>query len=160
MASVKLFLLNKHRWGRRWGFGSFFLVTGLLCLVLPGGGLAAQEEPQVIELTMETMAELTMSTSFAIRQLNLEIERDQHNLKAERARLKSSVSLNLTTPSYRLTSEPRWNSTLDKFDNRTGKLSALGGGTIHPAAGDPLRVSHQRVPLHQQPNVPVHSGRG
>lgn len=90
------------------------LILGSLCL--PSLEISGQETPQIIELTMETMAELTMSTSFAIRQLNLDIERDQHNLKAERARLKSSVSLNLTTPSYRLTSEPRWNSTLDKFE--------------------------------------------
>jgi hypothetical protein len=82
----------------------------------PGASLGAQDEPQVVELTMETMAELTMSTSFTIRQLNFEIEREQLNLKAQRARLKSNVNLSLTTPRFSLTSEPRWNSSLDKFE--------------------------------------------
>lgn len=67
-----------------------------------------------VALTMERMVQLTMSNSFTIRRLNLEVDRSRYNLRAERARLKSSVDLNLTTPSLRLTSEPRWNSTLQR----------------------------------------------
>ncbi len=63
---------------------------------------------------MENMVDLTMSSSYTIKRLNLEIQRDQHNLRAERARLKSSVDLELTIPAFRLTSEPRWNSDLQK----------------------------------------------
>jgi len=92
-----------------------FLLTILVVPFLPRAPLIAQDQPQVVELTMENMADLTMSTSFRVRQLNLEIERDQHNLKAERAGLKSRVNLKLNTPSFRLTSEPRWDSNLSKF---------------------------------------------
>jgi outer membrane protein TolC len=63
---------------------------------------------------MERMVQLAMSNSFTIRRLNLEVERSRHSLRAERARLKSSVELDLTSPSLRLTSEPRWNSTLQR----------------------------------------------
>ena len=88
--------------------------TTLVAPALPGGPLAAQEEPQIIELTLERMVELTMSSSFTVRRLNLEVERDRYNLKAQRARLKSSVDLDLTIPAFRLTSEPKWNSDLQK----------------------------------------------
>ena len=89
------------------------LAAGLV-LVAPGGELVAQEPPQVIDLTLERMVDLTLSTSYQIRRLNLEIERDQHNLHAEQASLKSSVDLDLTIPQFNLTSEPKWNSELQK----------------------------------------------
>jgi outer membrane protein TolC len=63
---------------------------------------------------MENMVGLTMASSFRVRRLNYDIEREQFNLKAERAGLKSSVNLELTTPSFRLTSEPKWNASLGK----------------------------------------------
>ncbi len=89
------------------------LAAGLV-LVVPGGELVAQEPPQVIDLTLERMVDLTLSTSYQIRRLNLGIERDQHNLHAEQAGLKSSVDLDLTIPRFNLTSEPKWNSELQK----------------------------------------------
>jgi outer membrane protein TolC len=99
---------------RRWGV----LLLAVLATWLPAGpGLAAQEqqdEPRVLDLTLERMVDLALSRSYQVRQLNLSIERDQHNLRAEQARLKSSVGLDLTMPSYRLTSEPKWNSVLQK----------------------------------------------
>ncbi len=74
----------------------------------------AQEGGQVIELTLERMVQLTMSSSFRVRQLNLEVRRDQYNLQAEQARLKSRVDMDLTIPAFALTSEPKWNSDLQK----------------------------------------------
>jgi outer membrane protein len=82
--------------------------------VLPGAPLAGQEGRQVIDLTLERMVDLTLSTSYQIRRLNLDIQRDQHNLVAEQARLRSSVDMDLTIPAFRLTSEPKWNSDLQK----------------------------------------------
>ncbi|MCJ7628436.1 MAG: TolC family protein, partial [Longimicrobiales bacterium] len=95
------------------------LVILALCAILteallPGRGILAQEESRVFELTLENMVDLTMSSSFRVRQLNYDVERDQLNLRAQRARLRSSANLELTTPAFRLTSEPRWNSTLQK----------------------------------------------
>jgi outer membrane protein TolC len=86
----------------------------LAFLGLPGGQLAAQEQAQVIDLTLERMVDLTLSTSYQIRRLNLGIQRDQHNLHAEQARLRSSVDMDLTIPAFRLTSEPKWNSDLQR----------------------------------------------
>ncbi len=92
----------------RWG------VMGGMGLLLAVHALEAQEGRQVIDLTLERMVELTMSSSFRVRQLNLEVRRDQYNLQAEQARLKSRVDLDLTIPAFSLTSEPKWNSTLGK----------------------------------------------
>jgi outer membrane protein TolC len=92
----------------------FLLILALAGGVPTGVPLAAQEGPQVIDLTLERMVDMTLSSSYQIRRLNLEIQREQHNLHAEQARLKSSVDLSLTTPAFRLTSEPKWNSDLQK----------------------------------------------
>lgn len=95
--------------------GAWFFLVFLGAWTSPGSGLAAQEDgPAIIDLTLERMVELALSRSYQVRQLNLSIERDRHNLRAQQARLKSSVDLDLTMPSYRLTSEPKWNSTLQK----------------------------------------------
>jgi hypothetical protein len=99
------------------------LARGAMLILLSsvaGSGLAprrveAQEPaPGVIDLTLERMVELSLSSSYQIRRLNLEIQRDQYSLKAQQARLKSSVDLDLTVPAFSLTSEPKWNSDLQK----------------------------------------------
>ncbi len=94
----------------------FGIVLGatLAAPVLSGSPLGAQEEPQVVELTLENMVDLTMNNSFRVRRLRYDVDRDQLNLKAQRARLRSSASLEVTTPAFRMTSEPKWNSTLGK----------------------------------------------
>jgi outer membrane protein TolC len=102
-------------------FRPFFRGVGAAILAglaagLPGFTRAAaqEEDARVIDLTLERMVELTMSRSYQVRQLNLSIQRDRYNLQAEQARLKSSVDLDLTVPSFRLTSEPKWNSVLER----------------------------------------------
>jgi len=82
--------------------------------VQPSRGISAQEAPQIIELTIERMVELTMSTSYTIRRLNLDVQRQQYNLKAQQARLKSRVDLELIAPAFRRTSEPKWNAALGR----------------------------------------------
>jgi len=99
---------------------SLFLCVALAGSTLPFEASIAQEVPQpregqvVHHLTLENMVDLTMSTSYTVRRLNLEVERDRYNLKAERARLRSSADLDLIIPAFRLTSEPKWNSELQK----------------------------------------------
>jgi outer membrane protein TolC len=82
--------------------------------LFPVEGLAQEDPPQTIDLTLERMVELSLSSSYQIRRLNLEIQRDQHNLRAHQARLKSSVDMDLTIPAFSLESEPRWNSDLQR----------------------------------------------
>jgi outer membrane protein TolC len=108
---------NAHRLFAVLGVG--MAVLGLASLAAPASAQAPGEGPanvgpQVVELTLERMVDLTLSRSYQIRRLNLEIQRDQFNLHAERARLKSSVDLDLTVPAFRLTSEPKWNSDLQR----------------------------------------------
>ena len=81
---------------------------------LPGRADAQEPGPQLIDLTLERMVELSLSSSYEVRRLNLEIQRDQYSLKAHQARLKSSVDMDLTIPAFSLTSEPKWNSDLQK----------------------------------------------
>ncbi len=107
----------QHRLARMPGLATrvgLALALASAFFVLPGAPLAGQEGRQVIDLTLERMVDLTLSTSYQIRRLNLDIQRDQHNLVAEQARLRSSVDMDLTIPAFRLTSEPKWNSDLGK----------------------------------------------
>jgi outer membrane protein TolC len=82
--------------------------------LLPGRADAQEPGPRLIDLNLERMVELSLSSSYEVRRLNLEIQRDQYSLKAQQARLKSSVDMDLTIPAFSLTSEPKWNSDLQK----------------------------------------------
>lgn len=94
----------------RWSW--FGLLMGLQATAVPPLGAQGGRGP--IDLTLERMVELTLSSSFRIRNLILDVRREQLNLQAEQARLKSSVEMNLAVPSFRMTSEPRWNSVLQR----------------------------------------------
>ncbi|MGW8264975.1 MAG: TolC family protein [Longimicrobiales bacterium] len=84
------------------------------CLFLPFRAEAQEPASNIIDLTLERMVEMSLSSSYDIRRLNLEIQRDQYGLKAQQARLKSSVDMDLTIPAFSMTSEPKWNSDLQK----------------------------------------------
>lgn len=75
---------------------------------------APAQGTQVVELTLEGMVDLAMSSSFQIRQVELNIQRTRHNLRAEQAGLKSRVDLNLQTPNWQAISEARYNSVLGR----------------------------------------------
>ena len=69
------------------------LLTVILLMLLSGAPLHGQERGAVVELTLERMVELTLSTSYRVRQLNLSIDRTRHYLQAQEARLKSRVDM-------------------------------------------------------------------
>ncbi|NJD19715.1 MAG: TolC family protein [Gemmatimonadetes bacterium] len=94
--------------------GRIGAAAAALLALLPGAAPLAGQQTRAIELTVERMVELMLSSSFRVRNLNLDIRREQYNLQAEQARLKSSVNLDLSVPAMRLTSEPQWNSTLQR----------------------------------------------
>jgi outer membrane protein len=83
------------------------LLAASFALVAP---LGAQQTP--IEMTLERMVDLSLSDSYRVRGLNLNIDRQRYRLQAEEARLKSRVSLELSAPEFESIAEPRWNSTL------------------------------------------------
>ena len=76
--------------------------------------LAGQAQGQVIELTLDRMVELALDNSYRVQQLNLSIDRTQLSLKAQRARLRSSVDLDISAPDFRSISETQWNSDLQR----------------------------------------------
>jgi outer membrane protein len=67
-----------------------------------------------IELTLDHMVELGLRDSYRVRHLQLEVERTRSLLSAERASLKSRVSLNIAAPQFQAISDNKWNSTLQK----------------------------------------------
>jgi outer membrane protein TolC len=70
---------------------------------------AVHAQARTIELTLERMVDLTLSDSYEIQQLDLSIDRTRHRLRAERARLRSSVDLELSVPQFESASEAEWN---------------------------------------------------
>lgn len=96
------------------------LVAVLLVLALPMGAEGQQPTgaddttPAVIELDLERMVDMALSTSYRVRQLNLGIDRTQLRLRSQRARLRSRVDLDLSAPDYRSITENRWNSDLGR----------------------------------------------
>jgi hypothetical protein len=84
-------------------------------LIVSGGTqpLLAQV-PRVIDLTLESAAEMAMDDSYSVRRIRIEIERTRQLLVAERAALKSKVSLNFSLPQFQQISEQRWNSVLQR----------------------------------------------
>lgn len=77
-------------------------------------GTLSDEAARVIDLDLETMVDLALSSSYRVRQLNLGIDRTQLRLRSQRARLRSSVDLELSAPDYRSITENRWNSDLGR----------------------------------------------
>ena len=77
------------------------------------GGLAAQQRP-VVELSLERMVDLALSSSYQVRQLNIGIDRTRLRLQAERARLRSRVDLELSAPDFNSVSERYYDATLGR----------------------------------------------
>jgi outer membrane protein TolC len=69
---------------------------------------------QPLNLTLERMVELGLRDSYRVRQLQLEVERTRSLLSAERAGLKSRVSLNISAPQFQAISDNKWNSVLQR----------------------------------------------
>ena len=89
-------------------------MTVLLLCLLSGGPLWGQERGAVVELTLERMVELALSTSYRVRQLNLSIDRTRHYVQAQEARLKSRVDMEFSGPEFRAISDTEWNSELQR----------------------------------------------
>jgi outer membrane protein TolC len=101
-----------------------FALLGLLA-GSGGAGVHAQDPVQRIavdvpgnrvDLTLERLLQLTLSNSYEVRFLNMSVQQTQLRLRAERARLRSNVSLDISAPQFTYASEPRWNSQLGLFE--------------------------------------------
>ena len=74
-------------------------------LLAPAAPLTAQQN--VIEMTLERMVDLTLSSSYRIRNLNLGVEATRQRLRSEQSRLRSQVALELSVPTLESIAEPR-----------------------------------------------------
>jgi outer membrane protein len=93
------------------------LVIAAALLVVPVGAHAQTSAPQPqapIELTLDRMVEFGLRDSYRVKHLQLEVERTRSLLSAERAGLKSRVSLNIAAPQFQAISDNKWNSTLQR----------------------------------------------
>lgn len=93
-------------------------LTGISLAGVSTSHLGAQEQVAAaggtIDLNVERMVELTLSNSFQVRLLNMSVEQTRLGLAAERAGLRSSVSLNISAPDFQSISESRYNSVLGR----------------------------------------------
>ena len=106
-------------------FCSVLLLNGLMLIATaPISRVQAQTETslsgilqaggQMINLTVERIAELGLRDSYQVRRLILEIERTRSLLRAEQASLKSRVELDITAPEFEAISDYKWNSNLQR----------------------------------------------
>ena len=108
---------------RRRALATSLFVATMMAVSLGGAtAVTAQVAPApptlsengVIDLDLELMVELALNSSYRVRQLNLGIDRTQLRLRSQRARLRSSIDLDLSAPDYRSITESRWNSDLGR----------------------------------------------
>jgi len=86
----------------------------LLISVEASGQVIAPENQAPVELSLDRMVELGLRDSYRVRHLQLEVERTRSLLSAERAGLKSRVSLNISAPQFQAISDNKWNSVLQR----------------------------------------------
>ena len=92
------------------------LLCGTKALAVP---VAAQQPAgvsgaSVIDMTLERMTQLALSNSYEVRFLSMNIEQTTQRLRAERARLRSSVSVDLSTPVWEDISQEHFNTSLGR----------------------------------------------
>ena len=95
----------------------FSLVVAAAAMFISAEALAQTTTPAPqapIDLTLDRMVELGLRDSYRVRHLQLEVERTRSLLSAERAGLKSRVSLNIAAPQFQAISDNKWNSTLQR----------------------------------------------
>jgi outer membrane protein len=71
-------------------------------------------QPRVLEMTLETMTTLALSDGYRVRFLNMNIEQTAWELRAERARLRSSVDLEFSAPVWSDISQEHFNPELGR----------------------------------------------
>ena len=104
------------RWGTARGLvrGTALEALAALGWLASPGGAAAQGAGGTIDLTLERMVQLALSNSYDVRFLNMDVEETRQRLRAERARLRSSVELEVSAPDFQSISETQYNSTLGR----------------------------------------------
>lgn len=92
------------------------LLCGTIALAVP---VAAQQpegvpEANAIDMTLERMTQLALSNSYEVRFLDMNIEQSTQSLRAERARLRSSVSLDVSSPVWEDISQEHFSTDLGR----------------------------------------------
>lgn len=94
---------------------SVVFVATMVCMpVVAGAQVITPGQAAPVELTLDRMVEIGLRDSYRVRHLQLEVERTRSLLSAERAGMKSRVSLNVSAPQFQKISDNKWNSTLQR----------------------------------------------
>lgn len=88
------------------------LLAAVLLLGAPVAG--AQEPDSMLVLTRERLIDMSLSSGYQIQFLDMGVEQTQARLRAERARLRSSVSLDVSAPDLQSVSDNRYDSQLGR----------------------------------------------
>jgi outer membrane protein TolC len=90
------------------------MAIGALGIAGPTAAQQVAQGGQTIELTLERMIGLTMESSYQVRFLDMGIQQRNLGLQAERANLRSSVSMDLTIPTFQSVSNEEYDSGLGR----------------------------------------------
>lgn len=99
---------------RMWWGAVLGLAMGVALVPQLAQSQAVAQTEDVIDLTLERMVQLTIQNSYQVQFLDMGIQQRTLGLQAERARLRSSVSLDFTAPTFRSVSENQYNSVLGR----------------------------------------------
>ncbi len=109
---------GRSRSGVRKSGGGFrdgwWIAVATAALAMAWAGPLRAQEPRVVNLTLESAVEMALDDSYQVRRVRLDVERTQKLLEAERAGLKSRVSLNFQLPDYQQISEQKYNFDLGR----------------------------------------------
>lgn len=100
------------RWGGRPELSR--AVALLLIAAVPCAPALRAQEAGPVELTLESAVAMAMEQSYSVRQLQMGIDQTRSLLKAERARLKTRIDLELSAPQFEAISDYEWNSDLGR----------------------------------------------
>lgn len=100
--------------------GMAFRNMAVLALLSLAGAFPARAQqdvadgPRVIELTPESMVRLALESSYQVQYLNMSVEQTRQQLRAQRARLRSRVDLEVSAPEFESISDEVYDSNLGR----------------------------------------------
>jgi outer membrane protein len=89
-----------------------FKIYGILFIGLVCNLNLDADTRQTKQLTLDSMVDIAINSSYQTKRLEYEIRSSLHWLRAQQAGLKTQIYMNLLSPDLRHISEHRWNSTL------------------------------------------------
>lgn len=90
------------------------ILVALVWLLVPTGAAEAQAPDSILDLTQDRMVNMALNTGYQIQFLDMSVEQTQARLRAERARLRSNVQLDVSAPDLQSVSDNQFDSNLGR----------------------------------------------